>query len=324
MAQVRKVRKSEDAAAASSSLGEATILNNDSEIEISKAGTTQARDDTTPSATEKPRSNFPVRDPSSSCRTSSSNWAVGKTVGIPGNISPEAIFGAGEDLVPMPLEESVFSSEAGEQFELTDNRFEKEADGIAAGGDGAVGGGSGGAVAADTCTFTSIVESTSIAATASTPTIAPSKGKDINSLTKQHRKRKAESLDEGNSINVDVDVDEFLQRIDHLSKYNEYQLLTEACEEPTDRDVLLGRGGMTNHHVGNRLYREKIEDFKPYYQKLSGKDDKQEFSKKVVNFVHSYAGRFLEKDAYSDGWVEVEKNKARKKVGQALREELRR
>ena len=303
MAQVRKVRKSEDAAAASSSSGEPTILNNDSEIEISKAGTTQARDDTTPSTTEKPRSNFPVRDPSSSCRTSSSNWAVGKTVGIPGNISPEAIFGAGEDLVPMPLEESVFSSEAGEQFELTDNRFEKEADGIAAGGDG---GGSGGA------------------ATASTPTIAPSKGKDINSLTKQHRKRKAESLDEGTSINVDIDVDEFLQRIDHLSKYNEYQLLTEPCEEPTDRDVLLGRGGMTNHHVGNRLYREKIEDFKPYYQKLSGKDDKQEFSKKVVNFVHSYAGRFLEKDAYSEGWVEVEKNKARKKVGQALREELRR
>ena len=315
MAQVRKVRKSEDAAAASSSSGEptSTILNNDSEIEISKAGTTQARDDTTPSTTEKPRSNFPVRDPSSSCRTSSSNWAVGKTVGIPGNISPEAIFGAGEDLVPMPLEESVFSSEAGEKFELTDNRFEKEADGIAAGGDG---GGSGGAVAADT--FTSIV------ATATTPTSAPSKGKDINSLTKQHRKRKAESLDEGTSINVDVDVDEFLQRIDHLSKYNEYQLLTEPCEEPTDRDVLLGRGGMTNHHVGNRLYREKIEDFKPYYQKLSGKDDKQEFSKKVVNFVHSYAGRFLEKDAYSDGWVEVEKNKARKKVGQALREELRR
>ena len=314
MAQVRKVRTSEDAAAASSSSGEptSTILNNDSEIEISKAGTTQARDDTTPSTTEKPRSN-PVRDPSSSCRTSSSNWAVGKTVGIPGNISPEAIFGAGEDLVPMPLEESVFSSEAGEKFELTDNRFEKEADGIAAGGDG---GGSGGAVAADT--FTSIV------ATATTPTSAPSKGKDINSLTKQHRKRKAESLDEGTSINVDVDVDEFLQRIDHLSKYNEYQLLTEPCEEPTDRDVLLGRGGMTNHHVGNRLYREKIEDFKPYYQKLSGKDDKQEFSKKVVNFVHSYAGRFLEKDAYSDGWVEVEKNKARKKVGQALREELRR
>ena len=321
MAQVRKVnaRKSEDAAAASSSSGEPTILNNDSEIEMAKAGTTQARDDTTPFTTEKPRSNFPVRDPSSSCRTSSSNWAVGKTVGIPGNISPEAIFGAGEDLVPMPLEESVFSSEAGGQFELTDNRFEKEADGIAASGDG---GGSGGAVLANS--FTSIVESTSIAATASTPTSAPSKGKDINSLTKQHRKRKAESLDEGASINVDVDVDEFLQRIDHLSKYDEYQLLTEPCEEPTDRDVLLGRGGMTNHHVGNRLYREKIEEFKPYYQKLSGKDEKQEFSKKVVNFVHSYSGRFLEKDAYSGGWVEVEKNKARKKVGQALREELKR
>jgi len=166
----------------------------------------------------------------------------------------------------------------------------------------------------------SIVESTIIADTP-TSTSAPSKGKDINNLTK-HRKRKAESLDEGASINVDVD--EFLKRHDHPSTYNDYQLLTEPCEEPTDRDVLLGRGGLTNHHVGNKLYREKIEDFKPYYQKLSGKDEKQEFSRKVVNFVHSYGGRFLEKDAYSDGWVEVEKNKARKKVGQALREEPKR
>lgn len=288
MAQVGKVgaaskSNDEETAAVVSSSPANSNLNNDYG-EISQR-TTQARDDVTPTMS---KANFPARDPSSSCRTSSSSWAVGK---IAGNLSPEAIFGEGEDLVPMPLEESVFSSESGEQFELADAPIGNEAD--------------------------------NTAPTNGTCTSGPSKGKDIISLTK-HQKRKAESRNEDSSLIHVIEVDEFLQRGDHASKYDNYQLLAEPCEEPTERDVLLGRGGLTNHHRGNKLYREKIEDFKPHYQKLSSKEEKQEFSKMVVNFVHSYGGRFLEKDVYSDGWVEVEKNKARKKVGQALREELKR
>ena len=322
MAQVREMDASksdgkETAAVASSSPTNSNSPNLTNDGELSQR-TTQARDDDVTPPTSKP--NFPMRDASSSCRTSSSNWVAGKT-SIAGSMSPEEIFGEGEDLVPMPLEESVFSSEAGEQFELADTPIPNEAGDTTAADTGGVGVGSN----VGTQSAPSIVDSTitavAPAAAESTTTSGPSKGKDINSLTK-HRKRKAEYLEESASILVDVD--EFLQRDDHASKYNEYQLLTGICEEPTDRDVLLGRGGLTNHHKGNKLYREKIEDFKPYYQKLSSKDEKQEFSIMVVNFVHAYGGRFLEKDVYSDGWLEVEKNKARKKVGQALREELKR
>lgn len=322
MAQARKVDASKSdgeeiaPVASSSSTTKKSNLTNDVE---KSPRTTQAREDDITPTTSK--SNFPMRDTSSSCRTASSNWVAGKAVGIAGNMSPEEIFGEGEDLVPMPLEESVFSSEAEEQFELGDTPIPNEVDAAAATDTGGVEGES--SVASPS--VPSIVESKiaavpTAAACDACATSGPSKGKDINSL-KKYRKRKAEYLEESASILVDVD--EFLQRGDHASKYNKYELLTGTCEEPTDRDVLLGRGGLTNHHKGNKLYREKIEDFKPYYQKLSSKDEKQEFSIMVVNFVHGYGGRFLEKDIYSDGWVEVEKNKARKKVGQALRETLK-
>ena len=318
MAQTRKVDASKSdgektAPVASSSSPTNTSKSN---LTIDVPRTTQARDDDTTPTTSKP--NFPMRDTSSSCRTASSNWVAGKTVGIAGIMSPEEIFGEGKDLVPMPLEESVLSSEAGEQFELSDTPIPNGVDGAAATDTGGVEGKSG--VVSPSVPSSNVAVAPTTTAAACT-TSGPSKGKDINSLTK-HRKRKAECLEE--SASIPVDVDEFLQRGDHASKYNNYELFAGTFEEPTDRDVLLGRGGMTNHHKGNKLYRERIEDFKPYYQRLSSKDEKQEFSIMVVNFVHSYGGRFLEKDVYSDGWVEVEKNKSRKKVGQALRETLKR
>ena len=326
MAQARKVDASksdgeEEAAPVASSSSHTCTNKSNLTNDVEKSPrTTQARDDDTTPTTSK--SNFPMRDTSSSCRTASSNWVAGKTVGIAGNMSPEEIFGEGEDLVPMPLEESVFSSEAGEQFKLGDTPIANEVYGDAT---ATVTGGAEGERGVASPSVPSIVDSKIAAVAPKTTTAAcatsgPSKGKDINSLTK-YRKRKAEYLEESASILVDVD--EFLQRGDHASKYNDYELFAGTCEEPTDRDVLLGRGGLTNHHKGNKLYREKIEAFKPYYQKLSSKDEKQEFSMCVVNFIHGYGGRFLEKDVYSDGWVEVEKNKARKKVGQALRETLK-
>ena len=122
MAQARKVDASksdgeEEAAPVASSSSHTCTNKSNLTNDVEKSPrTTQAREDDITPTTSK--SNFPMRDTSSSCRTASSNWVAGKAVGIAGNMSPEEIFGEGEDLVPMPLEESVFSSEAEEQFEL--------------------------------------------------------------------------------------------------------------------------------------------------------------------------------------------------------------
>ena len=89
----------------------------------------------------------------------------------------------------------------------------------------------------------------------------------------------------------------------------------------TSNDVLFGRGGLSNHHVGNKRYREEADRLKPSYDRLS-KKQKTDMRDKLVNIVKDYGGRFLkyeEKEGMGQ-WVEVPLNVARKKASQALRE----
>ncbi|KAL3812194.1 hypothetical protein ACHAXA_009668 [Cyclostephanos tholiformis] len=90
--------------------------------------------------------------------------------------------------------------------------------------------------------------------------------------------------------------------------------------EPTDDDVLLGRGGHTNIHPGNIRFREKALQLRPWYESCS-KEDKYHVSLVLIDSVKSAGHRFLEKG--HDGlWHEVIGNGARKKASQALRERL--
>merc|ERR1719442_47609 len=91
--------------------------------------------------------------------------------------------------------------------------------------------------------------------------------------------------------------------------------------EPTDNDVLFGRGGFTNTHPGNIKFREKALELRPWYESVS-KEEKYNISDLLVEHVRAAGNRFLEKG--SDGlWHEVEGNGARKKASQALRERVR-
>lgn len=92
---------------------------------------------------------------------------------------------------------------------------------------------------------------------------------------------------------------------------------------PTDVDILLGRGGKSNHHPGNKRYREEIKNFQLSYQQLQSKEDKTDLSRHVVDHVHGYKGRFLslDKDVRPNRWYEVTDIVARRKVSQALRED---
>jgi len=88
--------------------------------------------------------------------------------------------------------------------------------------------------------------------------------------------------------------------------------------EPCELDVLLGRGGRSNHWPGNVRYREEISDRKTMYS-LVGREEKTDLAQELVNYVGSYGGRFLEHDA--GGWYVVANITARRKAGQALRED---
>ena len=100
--------------------------------------------------------------------------------------------------------------------------------------------------------------------------------------------------------------------------------VTEPISEdvvPKDEDVLFGRGAMTNHHPGNKLYRGEIDRLRPQFQAIPDENGnkKTSMSWEVVHFVHNLKGRFLDKDDEGK-WYVVDDNEARKKAIQALRE----
>ncbi len=95
--------------------------------------------------------------------------------------------------------------------------------------------------------------------------------------------------------------------------------IAHVCE-PTDLDVLLGRGGLTNNHAGNIRYREEVEKVKPMYFSCRTKSEKKEVSELLVAYVQDYGGRFLEKDPDTKKWILASPKAARKKASQALRE----
>ena len=96
---------------------------------------------------------------------------------------------------------------------------------------------------------------------------------------------------------------------------------TSCAIEPTDEDVLFGRGGYVNTHPGNIQFREKALELRPWYE-ASSKEEKYNISKVLIESVKGQGHRFLEKA--SDGlWHEVSGNGVRKKASQALRERVR-
>ena len=92
--------------------------------------------------------------------------------------------------------------------------------------------------------------------------------------------------------------------------------------EITDNDVLLGRGGLSNRHPGNIVYRQHILEHQREY-KLLRTDAKTEMSLEVVAWVKKRGGRFLKRDEDAPGqpyYIATDVT-ARQKVSQALRED---
>ena len=93
-------------------------------------------------------------------------------------------------------------------------------------------------------------------------------------------------------------------------------------ESVGSNDVLCGRGGLTNHHSGNIVFRKMVRKFQPEYLKAS-KREKAGIAHKIVAIIRDLSprGRFLKKDPENAKmWIDIGDNKAREKTSQALRE----
>jgi hypothetical protein len=86
----------------------------------------------------------------------------------------------------------------------------------------------------------------------------------------------------------------------------------------TDQDVLLGRGGLVNHHPGNKAYLQHKTRLQPRYRAAS-RTTKTSISLELVAWVHARGGRFLDRDV-RQVWYEVDTKRARAKASQTLRE----
>lgn len=93
---------------------------------------------------------------------------------------------------------------------------------------------------------------------------------------------------------------------------------------PNTNDVLCGRGGRINAHDGNVIFRRIVNMYKnDYLSKTATKVHKARIAAYIVARVRSSnpGGRFLKLDDKTGFWTELGDEKARKKAGQALRED---
>ncbi|KAG7347808.1 hypothetical protein IV203_016513 [Nitzschia inconspicua] len=95
---------------------------------------------------------------------------------------------------------------------------------------------------------------------------------------------------------------------------------------PHDHDVLSGRGGGINSHVGNQVFRQLVAERKEEYNLAPNKHEKARVASEVMDRVRNQdpPGRFLQRDPTAVTgpvwWVEVDEARALAKTSQALRE----
>ena len=81
----------------------------------------------------------------------------------------------------------------------------------------------------------------------------------------------------------------------------------------------MGRGGRSNHHIGNSRFRELIRSNRAQYNALP-KHEKIKLSRAIVAVVQDLGGRFLEPSDDGKYYVVTANKRAVEKTSQCLRE----
>jgi hypothetical protein len=91
--------------------------------------------------------------------------------------------------------------------------------------------------------------------------------------------------------------------------------------EPNNNDILLGRGGNNNKHVGNIQLRSLAHTHRTAYAEAS-KKSKSAIARELVNYIRGLTppGRFLRKNTAADNWDLADEVVSKEKVSQALRD----
>mmetsp|Transcript_22425 Transcript_22425/g.50069 ORF Transcript_22425/g.50069 Transcript_22425/m.50069 type:complete len:595 (+) Transcript_22425:69-1853(+) len=92
-------------------------------------------------------------------------------------------------------------------------------------------------------------------------------------------------------------------------------------EQPTQEDVVGGRGGRSNHHPGNRPYWIRILESRAEYTNCCNDMDKARIANGILNYVQQMlGGRFLNIDNDTKRWYLLPNAVVLDKIKQALRD----
>eukprot|EP00542_Grammatophora_oceanica_P022939 CAMPEP_0194033110 /NCGR_PEP_ID=MMETSP0009_2-20130614/5899_1 /TAXON_ID=210454 /ORGANISM="Grammatophora oceanica, Strain CCMP 410" /LENGTH=511 /DNA_ID=CAMNT_0038673731 /DNA_START=373 /DNA_END=1908 /DNA_ORIENTATION=+ len=106
-----------------------------------------------------------------------------------------------------------------------------------------------------------------------------------------------------------------------VSPIMDQHVQTTNIPEPHPNDVICGRGGSANKHVGNYNFRALVQANKEMYVTLT-KKQKMMVARKIVETIRNQhpSGRFLQKDTKTGMWFDIGLPRSLEKTSQALRE----
>lgn len=94
----------------------------------------------------------------------------------------------------------------------------------------------------------------------------------------------------------------------------------ESTESVGAYDVMCGRHRRAFNNIGNRRFRVIINLHLKEYINSGSRQGKTSVILKVINFVRSAGGRFIDWDRTQERWVELSEKRTREKVGHAIRD----
>ena len=96
-----------------------------------------------------------------------------------------------------------------------------------------------------------------------------------------------------------------------------------GIKKPHPHDILSGRGGISNNHMGNKIFRTVCEHNKELYATFP-RNEKLHVAVRLVEAVRSRdpPGRFLERKKGDKLWYEVTEKRVVEKTAQAMREKV--
>jgi hypothetical protein len=92
-------------------------------------------------------------------------------------------------------------------------------------------------------------------------------------------------------------------------------------EEPSDTDVVCGRGKGSYNRPGNKRFRVIALQYVPKYTAAKTRLDKSMVLNTIMEEVQRH-GRFVKYESKKMGWYEISDELAREKVGHAIREAM--